>query len=175
MLRVSFGAVHAAHLLRRHRWHQNDTRPWSTAEWTNAMCGEAGEAANIAKKLLRCELGAPGNRGATEDEMREKLARELADVVHYAIIAAERAGVDLEQAMIDTFNEKSEELGFPERLRPEGEVTDEDVDHAVAAMRHEFGLRDMVSEEDAVRVALQADRKRHTIVVQSVADRGEPG
>lgn len=42
----------------------------------------------------------------------------------------------------------------------EEEPTDEDVDHAVAAMRHEFGLHDMVSEEDAVRIALRADRQR---------------
>lgn len=26
---------------------------WSVAEWTNAVAGEAGEAANVAKKMLR--------------------------------------------------------------------------------------------------------------------------
>jgi NTP pyrophosphatase (non-canonical NTP hydrolase) len=116
---ISFAALHAAHLLRRHRWHATESRAWSIAEWTNALCGEAGEAANIAKKLLRYDLGITGNRG--EDQQRQvltdKLARELADVVHYAVITAERAGVDLEQALVDTFNDKSEQLGFPERLQ----------------------------------------------------------
>lgn len=115
---ITFTALHAAHLVRRHRWHMTETRPWSIAEWTNALCGEAGEAANIAKKLLRFDLGIAGNVAVEQDRkvLLDKLARELADVVHYAIIAAERAEVDLEQALRDTFNEKSEQLGFPERI-----------------------------------------------------------
>lgn len=49
----------------------------------------------------------------------------------------------------------SENAGAPE-------PTDDDVDHAVAAMRHKFGSEAMVSEEDAVREALRADRQRRT-------------
>lgn len=113
----SFGALHAAHLSRRHRWHETESRPWSIAEWTNALCGEAGEAANVAKKLLRHELGISGNKvGEDQAALLDKLGRELADTVHYAIIAAERAGVDLEGALAITFNEKSAQLGFPERI-----------------------------------------------------------
>lgn len=36
------------------RWHPgfpHDPGGWSGADWSNAMCGEAGEAANVVKKL----------------------------------------------------------------------------------------------------------------------------
>lgn len=93
-------------------------KDWSVAEWTNAMCGEAGEAANIAKKMIRHRDAVAGNSGADTDldVLRNKLGRELADVVIYADLVAASEGLDLGQYVRSTFNAKSEELGAEERL-----------------------------------------------------------
>ncbi len=103
------------------RWHEGSTRDWSIAEWLCEMCGEAGEAANVAKKMLRIETTTPGNESSEHREteyesLRYKLSTELADVVITAMLSASAAGVDLESAVIARFNAKSEAMGFPERL-----------------------------------------------------------
>lgn len=96
--------------------HELDS--WSPAEWTNAMSGEAGEAGNVAKKMLRHRDKVAGNKGDDLDltKLRDKLAAELADVVIYADLVAASQGIDLAEAVRQTFNRKSEEIGSPERL-----------------------------------------------------------
>lgn len=73
---------------------------WSLAEWSNAMAGECGEACNLTKKMLR------GDRGGKKDI--KELGKEIADVVVYADLLAAAAGIDLEQAVIEKFNEVSD-------------------------------------------------------------------
>lgn len=91
---------------------------WSCAEWTNAMAGEAGEACNITKKMLRHRDSVAGNKGDDLDlqKLREKLAHEIADVIIYADLVCASQGIDLGEAVRETFNAKSEEIGSPERL-----------------------------------------------------------
>lgn len=104
---------------RANRWHGGDFRQWSGLEWAGAMCGEAGEAANVAKKLRRVELAIDGNaaseRPLVPEELREKLANECADVFLYLVLLAARYDIDLTSAIVRTFNAKSIEMGFPER------------------------------------------------------------
>jgi NTP pyrophosphatase (non-canonical NTP hydrolase) len=88
---------------------------WSIAEWTNAMCGEAGEAANIAKKLIRFRDGVRGNT-ETQAQLAEKLGRELGDTVIYAMLTAARLGIDLGEVVQDAYNRKSAEIGYPGRI-----------------------------------------------------------
>lgn len=83
---------------------------WSLSDWFTATMGELGEAANIAKKLNRIRDGIPGNK-ETESELREKLARELADTFIYLDLMAQSAGVDLLRAVVEVFNAKSEQIG----------------------------------------------------------------
>lgn len=106
---------------RKQRWHEGAAREWSALEWAGAMCGEAGEAANVAKKILRIDLGTPGNEAAEHvitdrTALVEKLAGEIGGVVLYCALLASFAGIDFEQAIVETFNEKSVAMGFPERL-----------------------------------------------------------
>jgi len=91
---------------------------WSVAEWTNAMCGEAGEAANVAKKMLRHRDNVAGNKGADLDleALRQKLGRELADTVIYLDLVCASQGLDLGQLVRETFNAKSDEIGAKEKL-----------------------------------------------------------
>lgn len=89
---------------------------WSLSDWITACVGELGEAANIVKKLNRVRDGIPGNK-ETEAELKAKLARELADTFIYLSLAAQRAGVRLSEAIPEVFDAKSEEIGYPIRIR----------------------------------------------------------
>lgn len=61
------------------------------------MAGECGEACNLIKKLRR-----------GEDVPTEDIAFELADLVIYADLLAERLGIDLGAAVRAKFNFVSE-------------------------------------------------------------------
>lgn len=91
---------------------------WSTLEWAGAMCGEAGEAANVAKKISRLDKGMGVNKVTDRDRavLVKKLGGELADTILYCVLTAAREGIDLEAAVIETFNAKSIEIGSKERL-----------------------------------------------------------
>ena len=73
---------------------------WSLAEWSNAMAGEAGEACNVTKKILRGDH--------PFKHYKKDLAKEIADVVVYADLLAAAAGINLEKAVIQKFNEVSD-------------------------------------------------------------------
>lgn len=100
------------------RWHPPETEQWSGADWSNAMCGEAGEAANVVKKIRRHETGLAGLGQPVPplDELHSMLADELADVVCYLVLLANHYDVDLTEAIVSKFNRVSELQGFPERL-----------------------------------------------------------
>lgn len=87
---------------------------WSPAEWTNAMAGELGEAANLTKKIKRHDQGIRGNV-KPEDQDRESLRcraiHEIADVIIYADLAIQALGGDTSEAVRDIFNRKSAEIG----------------------------------------------------------------
>jgi NTP pyrophosphatase (non-canonical NTP hydrolase) len=78
---------------------------WSPAEWLQAVVGEVGEYANLRKKIERGDM--------TEEEGKAKLESELADIVIYLDLLAYRLGIDLGEAIMRTWNAKSEKLGIP--------------------------------------------------------------
>jgi NTP pyrophosphatase (non-canonical NTP hydrolase) len=104
---------------RGRRWHRNDLNQWSLLEWAGAMCGEAGEAANYAKKIRRLEIGLPNREAGLQKSNRSKLeeamAREIADTIIYGLLALSVLEVDAAEIIADTFDQKSIEYGFPER------------------------------------------------------------
>jgi NTP pyrophosphatase (non-canonical NTP hydrolase) len=104
--------------VRRDRWHPPEAEQWSGADWSNAMCGEAGEAANVVKKIRRHETGlaALGQPVPPVEELMAQLGDELADVVCYLVLVADHYGIDLPAALVSKFNRVSERQGFPERL-----------------------------------------------------------
>lgn len=83
---------------------------WSLSDWFTAVVGELGEAANVAKKLNRYRDGIPGN-DESEQLLREKLARELADTFIYLDLLAQAAGINLPASVVEVFNLKSLKLG----------------------------------------------------------------
>ncbi len=112
----------AANLSRVKRWHPGGLSDWSALEWAGAMAGEAGEACNVAKKLKRVEdqianINHEDGRSLTDRETAcQQVGKEVADTIIYGILLASRVGVDIEQLIVEVFNAKSEEYGFPERL-----------------------------------------------------------
>jgi len=112
---IDFKELTELSVTRANRWHDGDFHHWTILEWAGAMCGEAGEAANVAKKLRRHEQQITGNKGASFEELRDKLGTECADVVLYMILLCAYYDINLENYIVDTFNEKSIEMGFPER------------------------------------------------------------
>ena len=88
---------------------------WTRAEWFQAVLGELGEAANVAKKIKRIEQGIPGNDpDLTLDELNAQLAEEIADTFIYLDLLAQSQGIDLEEAVMSKFNQKSAEIGYTE-------------------------------------------------------------
>jgi len=90
---------------------------WSASDWMTAVTGEVGETANIIKKLNRVRDGIPGNT-QTEEELRQALRLELADVFCYLDLLATSLGVSLEDAVIEKWNLTSQRIGYPRLLPP---------------------------------------------------------
>lgn len=123
---LTIDRISVASVSRTGRWHTGGITDWSELEWAGAMAGEAGEACNAAKKLKRITDGIANinheeGRSLTElDAARLQVVKEVADTILYGILLAARVGYNgpkLEAVIIDVFNKKSEEYGFPERLR----------------------------------------------------------
>lgn len=112
---VTIANVQEVSAERARHWHYG--QEWSILEWAGAMCGEAGEVANVAKKMRRQEQGLLGNKpDDTYETLREQLRRECADTFLYLVLVAEHGNFQLERAVRETFNAKSEALGFSEKL-----------------------------------------------------------
>lgn len=78
---------------------------------SNEMVGEAGEAANEVKKLVREAAGIRGSRTTIE-----KLGDELADVVICVDLVAEIYGIDLIEAIKRKFNQTSDNVNIQVKL-----------------------------------------------------------
>lgn len=92
---------------RRQRDSFPTCRGWTLVDWSNALAGEVGEFCNKAKKL---------KRDGWTPELVDAAAKELADVIHYATLAALALGVDLEAYVRLKFNEVSVRVGSEVRL-----------------------------------------------------------
>lgn len=111
---LTFDALIAANLSRVERWHS--LHDWSPLEWAGAMCGEAGEAANFAKKFKRVTSGIPNKSSGNLEVYRKGVGMECADAIIYSVLLCASVDVDLVACIREAFNVKSEEYGFPERL-----------------------------------------------------------
>jgi len=100
------------------RWHNSGETKWNLLEWAGAMCGEAGEAANYAKKIKRIDTNLPNREAglliSDLEALKHKLAREVADSIIYGLIILSELELDASDIIADTFDNKSEEYGFPE-------------------------------------------------------------
>lgn len=84
---------------------------WSLSDWMTATLGELGEAANVAKKLNRVRDGIPGN-AETPEELKAKLADELADTFIYLDLLCQSQGICLADAVMSKFHRTSQKIGY---------------------------------------------------------------
>lgn len=86
--------------------------------WTTALAGEVGELCNMIKKMQRVERGGVdgGSSYTAKDITKEMLKEEIGGIAIYLDLLASLLDISLEDAIVDTFNEKSEKLGFRERV-----------------------------------------------------------
>lgn len=82
---------------------------WTLEQWACAMAGEAGEACNVVKKIFRGDF-------ESASYPQQLLAHELADVIIYADLLAQKAGINLGEAVIDKFNQVSNKKGAVTKL-----------------------------------------------------------
>jgi hypothetical protein len=122
---ISLAKIQLTSVSRASRWHPGGLEDWTPLEWAGAMAGEAGEACNAAKKLKRVmdgitNINLEDGRSITEVKQGHlKVAMEVADTILYGVLLAARVGYvgeGFQNVLVEVFNRKSEEYGFPERL-----------------------------------------------------------
>ena len=115
---LTFAALRAVNTQRARRWHPGFPQEdgWTGADWSNAMCGEAGETANVVKKLRRAETNMKGALDPERPVLVNHLAEEIADTLIYLDLLAAFYGIDLGAAVAAKFNKVSKREGLPERL-----------------------------------------------------------
>lgn len=86
--------------------------------WTTALAGEVGELCNMIKKMQRVEKGGidGGSSYTAKDISKEMLKEEIGGIAIYLDLLASLLDIDLEEAIIDTFNSKSEKYGFDQKI-----------------------------------------------------------
>lgn len=72
---------------------------WTPEQYATAMVGEVGEACNLLKKRWR---------GHDKEIPTSEIGKELADVMTYLDLMCARLGINLEEAVIQKFNEVSD-------------------------------------------------------------------
>jgi NTP pyrophosphatase (non-canonical NTP hydrolase) len=82
--------------------------------WGTALAGELGELCNMIKKIERVKMGGidAGNSYKASDITPAMLEDEFGGIFIYLDLLASLLDVDLEKAIIETFNSKSEQYGF---------------------------------------------------------------
>ena len=117
---LTFHSLNLNNADRLRNWHGPETIPWIGSDWSNAMCGEAGEAANVVKKLRRIETNTYRGTKKTDGDIGHLimlLERELADTVIYADLLAEFYGLSLGDNVVAKFNAVSLRENLPQRLQ----------------------------------------------------------
>ena len=115
---LTIKAFHEANEARRRGDSGGGTEAtWDLVDWTNELCGEAGELANLAKKVKRARPAKNGKKAdPTLEEAKADLAPEIADVVICASLVAGHLGIDLEKAVREKFNIVSDRMGSDIKL-----------------------------------------------------------
>lgn len=82
-------------LQRCERWHPTGLADWTAEEWGNALFGEAGELANVLKKVHRHETSVSQASNVSMPELLQMAATEIGDTYLYLDLSAQRVGWSL--------------------------------------------------------------------------------
>jgi len=86
--------------------------------WTTALMGEGGELCNMIKKMERVANGGidGGSSYTAASITKEMLEEEIGGIGIYLDLLAGLLDISLEEAIIKTFNSKSDKYGFKQYL-----------------------------------------------------------
>lgn len=128
-VKLTFGQLRLANQKRQEEWDQD--AEFSELFFGNALGGENGEMAevilalqltvaigkaqNIVKKLERYRMGLRGSNATIAE-----LGEELADVLTYTDLLANRAGIDLATVFIAKYNKVSDKFHMKSHLQIDG-------------------------------------------------------
>jgi NTP pyrophosphatase (non-canonical NTP hydrolase) len=79
-------------------------RSWGLNNFVLALVGEAGELANLVKKIERGDF--------TLDEVRGEVSKELADIITYADLIYTKLGLNTGIELMRKFQEINERIGW---------------------------------------------------------------
>jgi NTP pyrophosphatase (non-canonical NTP hydrolase) len=101
--------------------YNHNLKDWNVNDWMVAIMGELGEAANFAKKIQRINQGINLQPGQEDDVnvLYAEFQKEIADVFIYIDLLCASLDIDLSEIVIDKFDSRSIEMGYPELLRDE--------------------------------------------------------
>lgn len=85
---------------------------WSPTDWGCALGGECGELLNFLKKMRRNEDGKITSLVTFED-----IKKEVGDIFAYLNLLCIRLNINMEDAIIDKFNEVSDRVGSSIKYR----------------------------------------------------------
>lgn len=121
--------------------------------WTTALMGEGGELCNMLKKMERVAHGGidGGSTYTAASLKKEDLAEEIAGIFIYLNLLAGLLDIDMEDAIIETFNSKSKKYGFPQ-FYPSTPKVDQSL------MKAQNDLGDMI--ERALEISKERDDMR---------------
>lgn len=116
---LTFEQLARVNVDRARAWHPgfpDGSDGWTGADWSNALCGEAGEMANVVKKIRRLDTGITQADVQTGSGLLWALRKEIGDVIIYADLLAQFYGMTLEECVRHAFNVTSVREGLPQRL-----------------------------------------------------------
>jgi len=110
----TFRAVNVDRAINGFNCYQNQPLTY----WTTALAGEVGELCNMIKKLQRVENGGidGGSSYKACDITKKMLQEEIGGIAIYLDLLASLLDIELEEAIQSTFNNKSEQLNFTQRI-----------------------------------------------------------
>lgn len=88
-------------------WHP--VAEWPIQNWALAIAGEAGELANLVKKVVRGDL--------TLDAARQEILKETADVLTYSDLLVTCLGARTDEVVMAKFREVSQRVGYHREIR----------------------------------------------------------
>lgn len=92
---TSWQNISEANVVRCRKWHGTDfprSDNWGVDDWANALFGEAGEFANVVKKIRRTETNMVGAADPEVKKLYSWAGEELADTATYLDLLCHRVG-----------------------------------------------------------------------------------
>jgi NTP pyrophosphatase (non-canonical NTP hydrolase) len=112
---LNFMTLRNANIERAKEWQTDEE--FSPLFYAVATGGECGEALNVMKKLERNRIDAKSSSNIKPSTATlADLADEMAHTIIYMDLWAASVGIDLQKAIIKSFNAKSVEMGFKTKL-----------------------------------------------------------